>query len=167
MFFLLILYLLVCHFLQVTIHRPVKSGRGLEQLQEYDGFYRHASYSYHNLPDRYRKKYKLASRFVHLVQSKTIKVSQAVNSVSQCVCVCVYVFTVLSVVYLYSSSSIQQQCTDVGQIRFNYHPFRTRVLLVLSVCPAWLKTDCGGMEKVGGVRRTAAPYTPRRWYGGW
>ena len=43
--------------------------------QEHEGFYPHASYTYHDLPARYWKKYQYASQFVQLVRSKTPKVT--------------------------------------------------------------------------------------------
>ena len=43
--------------------------------QEHEGFYPHATYTYHDLPARYWKKYQYASQFVQLVRSKTPKVT--------------------------------------------------------------------------------------------
>lgn len=41
---------------------------------EHEGFYLHACYSYHDLPNRYWKKYQVASKLVNTVRSMTPKV---------------------------------------------------------------------------------------------
>ena len=49
-----------------SLHKP---------SDEYDGFYLHASYTYHNLPKKYWRKYEYAANFVGLVRSKTSKIT--------------------------------------------------------------------------------------------
>lgn len=56
--------------------KPLQSSRSLHKPSEdHDGFYLHATHTYHDLPPRYWKKYQYASLFVSLVRSKTPKVT--------------------------------------------------------------------------------------------
>jgi len=62
--------------MDVEIFRPMSSSRSAHSpSREYEGFYSHACYTYHDLPARYWKKYQFASQFVQLVRSKTPKVT--------------------------------------------------------------------------------------------
>lgn len=71
---LFLLAVLVSH--KVEIFRPMSSSRSAHSpSREYEGFYSHACYTYHDLPARYWKKYQFASQFVQLVRSKTPKVT--------------------------------------------------------------------------------------------
>lgn len=64
------------HIPQIEIFRPLMSSRSTHlPSREHEGFYSHASYTYHDLPARYWKKYQYASQFVQLVRSKTPKVT--------------------------------------------------------------------------------------------
>ena len=66
----------VPHSLQVEVLKPLQSSRSLHKPSEdHEGFYLHATHTYHNLPPRYWKKYQYASHFVSLVRSKTPKVT--------------------------------------------------------------------------------------------
>lgn len=54
----------------------MRSSRSVhDPSTEHEGFYLHACYSYHELPQRYWKKYQYASQFVGLVRAKTPKVT--------------------------------------------------------------------------------------------
>ena len=65
-----------CVMSQIEILRPMKFTRSVHNPStEHDGFYLHAFYSYHDLPQRYWKKYQYASQFVGLVRAKTPKVT--------------------------------------------------------------------------------------------
>lgn len=69
-------YLHVMPLLQIEVLRPMKSTRSVHNPSpEHEGFYLHAFYSYHDLPQRYWKKYQYASQFVGLVRAKTPKVT--------------------------------------------------------------------------------------------
>lgn len=62
--------------MNIEILRPMKSTRSVHNpSSEHEGFYLHAFYSYHDLPQRYWKKYQYASQFVGLVRAKTPKVT--------------------------------------------------------------------------------------------
>ena len=64
--------------LQIEIFRPLKSTTSDPKQPpspEHEGFYLHSSYTYHDLPPRYWKKYQYAAQFVQLVRSKTPKVT--------------------------------------------------------------------------------------------
>ena len=61
---------------QIELFRPLKLSRTQHNASaEYDGFYLHACYTYHDLPSRYWRKYQYACQFVSLVRSKTPKVT--------------------------------------------------------------------------------------------
>ena len=62
--------------MQIGVFGLLKSTQSMHEASPiYDGFYLQASYSYHDLPNRYWRKYNYASNFVDLVRSKTPKVT--------------------------------------------------------------------------------------------
>lgn len=64
--------------MDIEIFRPLKSTTSDPKQPpspEHEGFYLHSSYTYHDLPPRYWKKYQYAAQFVQLVRSKTPKVT--------------------------------------------------------------------------------------------
>jgi len=53
----------------------MKSSTSAHKMSDvFEGFYSHASYTYHALPSRYWKKYNYASSYVDMVRSRTPKV---------------------------------------------------------------------------------------------
>ena len=60
---------------QIKIYKPHKSSHTSLSSSQYEGFSVHGSYTYHDLPSRYWRKYQYAAQFVELVRSKTPKVS--------------------------------------------------------------------------------------------
>lgn len=71
-------YSVQCYYIlsQIEILKPLQSSRSIHKSSEdHDGYYLHATHTYHDLPPRYWKKYQYAAHFVSLVRSKTPKVT--------------------------------------------------------------------------------------------